>query len=149
MKLSYKPENMMERIGAALGLVPLPMMDTWCAQKIARWVMTATKLGLFEAMEKAPATADKISRECSTDPDATAKLLGVLTSAGYVSHRSGTFSLTPKTRKWMLKSSPTSLYDNMMFQFLEWKFIEGSEEFVRTGKPIDVHSQLSPLEWES
>jgi len=149
MKLSYKPENMVERVGAALGLLPSPMMDTWCAQKIARWVMAATKLGLFEALEKGPASADQIGRQCGTNLDATAKLLGFLTTAGYVSHRSGTFSLTAKTRKWMLKSSPTSLYDSMLFQYMEWKFIEGSEEFLKTGKPIDFHAQMSAPEWET
>src|SRR5262245_41907690 len=149
MKLSYKPENMVERIGAALGLLPAPMMDTWCAQKIARWVMAATKLGLFEALEKGPATADQISRQCGTNPDATAKLLGFLTTAGYVSHRNGTFALTATTRKRMLKSSPTSLYDSMLFQYLEWKLIEGSEEFLKTGKPIDFHAQMSAPEWET
>ncbi len=138
---------MRERLGAALGMVPTPMGDTWCAQKLARFIMAATRLGLFEALAGGRRTAAEVAAEAGTDPAATQRLLGVLVTARYLTFKAGAYALTPMARKWMLKGAATSLHDNMLFQYLEWKFIEGTEEYVRTGRALDIHSRFTPEEW--
>jgi SAM-dependent methyltransferase len=35
----------------------------------------------------------------------------------------------------------------MLLRFLEWQAIEGTEEFVRTGKALDVHSLIEGEQW--
>jgi len=57
------------------------------------------------------------------------------------------YTLTPVARKWLLKSSPQSLYDYMLFNFLNWTWDERFEDFLRTGKPAHIHQELSNDEW--
>ena len=87
MKMVFEPEGFAERIGMAMGMVPTPMGDTWCAQKLARWIMAAAKLGIFDALATEDGTAVDVARRAGTDAGATQKLLGLLVTAGYVRHR--------------------------------------------------------------
>jgi SAM-dependent methyltransferase len=51
-------------------------------------------------------------------------------------------------RKWLLKCSPQSLYDYMLFNFLNWAWEEHFEDFIRTGKPARIHQEMSNDEWQ-
>lgn len=83
-RLKAVPENLLERVVLALGLAPTPLLDTMVALLLARSVMAATKLGVFEALADGPLTAREIAARCATDEDATAKLLSALVGARYV-----------------------------------------------------------------
>src|ERR1700687_2035763 len=67
MRIAMQPEGMMERVGMALGMVPRPMGDTWLAHKLARLIMAATRLGLFEALAGGRKTAAEVAAEAGTD----------------------------------------------------------------------------------
>jgi SAM-dependent methyltransferase len=148
MKIGIIPENMLERIALAVGVVPRPMFDTHLAMMLARTIMAATKLGVFEALASGPLSAHKVAAHCGTDPRATEKLLGALAGSGYVRANQGQYALAPIARTWLLKDSPRSLRDKMLWQFIEWEWIEGYEEFVGSGTPIDIHESISDDEWE-
>ncbi len=137
----------MELLAMGAGVVPVPMGHTWCAQKLARWIMAAVKAGIFDALEAAPQEAAAVASRCGLHADSTARLLGVLVTAGYLAFESGKYSLTSMSRKWLLKSGATSLHDNMLFQFVEWKLLDATEDFLRTGKPVDFHACLTSDEW--
>jgi len=47
----------------------------------------------------------------------------------------------------MLRDAPGSLRDSMLLRFLEWQAIERTEDFVRTGKALDVHHFIHGEEW--
>lgn len=147
MRVVMEPEGWMERLGMTLGMMPTPMGQTWCAQKLSRFIMAATKLGLFDALSEGAKTATEVAALAGTHPEATERLLGVLVTARYLTFARGRFALTAMTRKWLLKDAALSLHDNLLFQYLEWKLIEGSEEYVRTGEPIDFHARLSADDW--
>ena len=48
MRLNASPENLFERIALRAGVVPTPLGDTIVAMTLARTIMVATKLGVFE-----------------------------------------------------------------------------------------------------
>src|SRR2546421_9416585 len=52
MKLHAVPENLLERIALRAGVVPTHLGDTIVAMTLARTIMVATKLGIFEALAK-------------------------------------------------------------------------------------------------
>ncbi len=147
MKIGIIPENMLERAALAAGVVPRPLFDTHVAMMLARTIMTATKLGVFEALASGPLTADRVAARCGTDPRATEKLLTALAGSGYVRAEQAQYVLAPVARKWLLKDSPRSLRDKMLMQFTEWEWIEGYEEFVGSGTPRDIHGVMSDDEW--
>jgi SAM-dependent methyltransferase len=149
MKIALMPEGVMELVGMAAGMVPTPMGLTWCAQKLSRWIVAAVKTGIFEALEAGPLTAASVASRCGLQADPTGRLLGVLVTAGYVAFERGTYSLTPVSRKWLLKNCPMSLYDNLLFQYLEWRLLDATEDFLRTGQPVDFHRGLTPDDWQA
>ena len=148
MKLGFLPENLVERFAKIAGLVPVPLLDTFHTLLYARAIMAATKLGVFEALEAAPATAEEVAGRCGTDPRATRSLLDAVTGTGYLRFSAGRYALAPVARKWLLESSPRSLRDNVIFRYMEWEIIGGIEDFVRTGKPLHVHEEFDSTRWE-
>src|SRR5204863_8240414 len=148
MRLDIVPENLLERIALRAGVVPTPLGDTIVAMTLARAIMVATKLGVFEALAKQACTTHEAAALCGLDQHATEALLSALAGAGYVRCNDMRYTLAPVARKWLLKSSPQSLYDYMLFNFLNWTWNERFEDFIRTGKPARIHQEMSSDEWQ-
>ncbi len=148
MRLNAVPENLFERVVLRAGVVPMPLGDTIVAMTLARTIMVATKLGVFEALAKEESTAHEIAACGGLDQHATEVLLFALAGAGYVRCKGMRYTLAPVAQKWLLKSSPQSLYDYMLFNFLNWSWDERFEDFIRTGKPTQIHQELSQEEWQ-
>ena len=147
MKLEVRPENLLERLALALGIAPAPLVDTHMAFLRARAIMTATKLGIFEALGPGPLSAGDVARKCDTAAPATTTLLHALVSSGYVRLRAGRYALAPVARKWLLADSPQSIRDKVLFEFFEWSIVEGLEDFVRSGRAQDLHHGGSDERW--
>jgi len=147
MKLAPRAENLMERIALIANLAPRPLLDTQIAFTAARAIMVAAEVGLFEALGKGDQTAGAIAAKCGTDPNATKHLLECLVGIGYASWRDGKFGLPRSMRKWLLKSSPSSIVAKLAFQSMEWDFVAKIGQFVRSGKPLDIHSHMNAQEW--
>jgi SAM-dependent methyltransferase len=148
MRLGAIPQGVVERLASALGLVPTPLFDSIIALLLARTVMVATRLGVFETMAGQPRHAEEIASQCGSAPAATRKLLDALVGAGYLRLRDGCYALAPVARRWLLKDSPHSLTDAILMQFVDEQFIAQMESFVRTGTPIEMHEHLTPEDWE-
>ena len=82
MKVGVIPENPMERLGLALGVIPTPLIENMMAMLLARTVMVGTKLGVFEALADGSLTAPDVADRCAAHPGATIKLLNALVGAG-------------------------------------------------------------------
>ena len=149
MKLKIVPENLLERVALRLNLAPTPLVDTQVAFNSARAIMAASALGIFEALGKNSRSHLEIASACGTDTEATRQLLDCLVGIGYVSWNNGKYSMRPKYYKWLLKEYESNLAGKLRFQFSEWNWMNHLEEFVRTGKPLDLHSALQGEEWEA
>jgi SAM-dependent methyltransferase len=143
------PENPIERLVYRFNLAPRPLVETQMAFTLARLIMVGVKLGIFEALEDGPAGAAEVAERCDTSQVGTEKLLFALTGAEYLRAQNGGYELTPVARKWLLRDSPSSLVDKMLFQFYEWDYMELSEEYVRNGEPFELHSQTDQDQWDS
>lgn len=147
MRIGVIPENLLERVALAAGLAPVPLAESWFAFLLARAIMVGTRLGLFEALAGGPLTAADVSAACKTHPAATAKLLNALVGCGYVTTDGDRYALAATARKWLLADSPQSCRDKVLFQFLEWEWCQYSEEYVRTGRPMDLHANMTEEVW--
>jgi hypothetical protein len=148
VKFGAVAENPLERLIVRLNLAPQPLLDTQMAYTLARVIMVGTKLGVFDALEDGPARPDQVAARCGTSAVGTEKLLFALAGADYLKARDGTYELTPVARKWLLADSPNSVADKLLFQFLEWDWMERAEDYVRTGEPLDLHSaDLTSDDW--
>lgn len=148
MRFKIKPESIWEWIALKLNLAPTPLVDTQVAFNSARTIMAGASLGIYEAMGKHAMTAEEISTHCGTHQNSTKKLLDALVSLGYLKFNSGKYSLVPRYYKWLLREFDSNLIGKLRFQSLEWNWMGGLEEFVKTGKSINVHETATEDEWE-
>lgn len=147
MKVAAVPENLIEWALSLSGVVPTPLIDTFQAIVRARAIMVASKVGIFEALKDGPKPAAGIAARLGIDPAATDALLDSLVGSGYLDFADREYRLSAVSRRWLLADADTSLHDNMLHRFLEWKALEHAEAFVRTGQPLDVHEHLSDEEF--
>jgi len=143
MKLTVAGENSTERLSLALGIPPVPLFETHLSFMRARAIMVATKLGIFDALEREPLLATDVAQRCGTSPAATEKLLNALAGCGYLRFRHGFYTLSAMAQKWLTCNSPSSLRDKLLFEFVEWSMVEGFEDFVRSGKSLDINYSFS------
>lgn len=149
MKLQVQAENPMEWIALKMNLAPVPMLQTQTYFTVARAIMAAAELGIFEALGEGGKTAEEVAAICKTHLRSTQQLLDCLVGLNYVRFSGGRYSLDPKMHKWLLKKHDSNIIGKLRFQLLEWDWVAKLEDFVRTGKPLDLHSSIKPAEWES
>lgn len=149
MRLGALAGNLLERLMLGLGLIPTPFLETHAAMILSRTVAAASRAGIFDALADGPASAAEVAQRCDTVPGPTAKLLDGLTGAGYLRHRDGSYRLRPVARRWLLRSSSRSLHDQMQWQLTEWQWLGELDRFLFDGVPVDMHSRLTPGEWDA
>jgi len=147
MKIKSVPENLLERIALAFNLAPTPMFDTQIAFTSARAIMAAAELDIFDALGRNSRTFYEVANTCKTHPAATKQLLDCLAGIGYLKWSNDSYSLKPKYYKWLLKEYPSNIVGKLRFQISEWNWVGKMEEYVRTGKPLELHSIIDESEW--
>jgi len=147
MRVGAIPETLLERIATFAGLAPTPVVDTLHAVIVARAVVVATRLGVFEALAEGPGEAAPVAKQLGVHDGGLEKLLNLLVAAGYLRFGKAGYALSPLARKWMVADSPQSLRDSMLLRVLEWQAIDTTEDFVRTGKALDVHDIIRGDQW--
>ncbi len=147
MKLKITAQNLMEWVAIKLNLIPIPLMDTQVAFTQARAIMAAAELKIFEALGKDSKTYSQIAEICKTHPEATKHLLNCLTGIGYLTWSNDRYALNPKLYKWLLQEYPSNFIGKLRFQISEWNWMAKLEDYVRTGKPLELHSVINKSEW--
>src|SRR5215213_3660686 len=150
MRFGALAENPVEWAVKRLNLAPQPLIDTQMAYTLARVIMDGVRIGAFEALRDGPRSAQQVAAACGTEPEATGKLLFALAGARYVKAQGNTYKLTRLSKKWLLAGGKASLRDKLLFQFHEWDFVARSDEYLRTGEPLELHSSsLGDDVWRS
>jgi len=141
------PDNVLERLALLNGMLPPGIFECWFGLMLARTVMSATKLNVFESLAAGPLTADEVAQRCGTNPRATEKLLNALVGVGCLKVRGGRYELRQSARSWVLKGGKNSFRDQNLLHYLEWHWWEHCEEYVRTGQPLRVHQTMTQEQW--
>src|SRR5262249_32109119 len=82
MRLGMVPDNVLERLALLSGMLPPGIFECWFGIMLARTVMAATRLELFESLAAGPLTTEEVAQRCGTHPHATEKLLNALVGVG-------------------------------------------------------------------
>jgi SAM-dependent methyltransferase len=145
MRFGMIGDNPIEKAALASGMLPAPMLESY-AMVTTRALLAAARAGLFDALGDGATTPAEVAARCGTDPRATEKLLNLLAGMRYVRAGSdGTYRLTRGARRWL--TGPSSVRDSVLMKDLEWRWIEGLDEFLHRGEPQDVHGTMSPDDW--
>lgn len=149
MKLRISPDSILERVALKFNLAPTPLIDTQIYFIVARAIMTAAELNIFDSLGRDYKTYQEISERAGTNPMATKHLLDCLTGIGYLKWNNAHYALKPKYYKWLLSESHSNIVDKLRFQICEWIWMTNLEDYVRTGKALEIHSTMSQSEWKS
>src|SRR5437588_6419282 len=101
--------TLLEKILARLNLLPVPLFDTPLAAGIAKVLVTACELGLFDALSEQPLTLEALAERLHCHPQGLQLLLRLLVPAGYLRHRRGRYANTRMAQRWLTRSSPVNI----------------------------------------
>src|SRR5258708_29522812 len=87
------PDNFVERLALLSGALPPGIFECWFGFMLARTVMAATKLDVFESLAAGPLTAAEVADRCGTHSRATEKLLNALVGVGCLQVRGERYGL--------------------------------------------------------
>ncbi len=146
MRIGALPQSPFEWLALKLDLAPRALVDSHAAMLLARTLVAGTELGIFDALSRGPLTSEEIAGACGAAAGPTALLLDALVACGYLRFREGRFSLTRRSRTWLISSARSSVRDKLLLQVAEWRWMESLEDFVRSGRPLDFHDSMSPRE---
>lgn len=148
MQYGAVPSNLLERLALRLGKVPIPVLDALLPPMKARSILTAVRLGIFEALADGELKAAEVAGRRGLDPEATELLLRTLAAGEYLEQRGDTYRLTKVVRRSLLRGSPLPLWGFTEWCGQLWGTIAGLEDLVRTGNGADLHGQLQgPAAW--
>lgn len=99
----------LENILARLNLLPVPLFDTPLAPGIAKVLVTACELGVFDALSKQPLSLEALAEKLTCNPQGLQLLLQLLVSAGYLRLRHGRYVNTRVAQRWLTSVSPVSV----------------------------------------
>ena len=152
MRLSTVPDNPAEWMALMFGQVPTPLCDVLIGPMLAKAVIAASTLGIFDALEQGPLTAGELASRCETDRDATERLLRALSGSKYLHERYAPsqlrplYRLTRASRRWLLTTAKKSLHYAMLHRELDMRFMD-FERYVRTGQGQDFHREMKADDW--
>ena len=99
----------LEYILSRLNILPAPLFDTPLAPGIAKVLVTACELGIFDALNKRRLTLQLLAEKLDCHPQGLQLLLQLLVSAGYLRYRSAKYSNTRMAQRWLVSSSRVSI----------------------------------------
>ena len=114
---------------------------------LARSVHMAVKTGMFRALAGGPLGAAEIARRGGTGPRATRAVLDVLAGTQLLTFADGRSALTEQAHEW-LSGAARDDYDNYLkMGLLEWMWHSETEAYLRTGRTLDFHANLTRELW--
>jgi hypothetical protein len=147
MRLGLTSWNPIERLVAATGLYPSPLLLGFWGMASSRTLMAGVALGVFESLSEGPRTAEEVAEATGCDPVGTEALLNALNGFGYIRRRRGRYANRPAVRRWLLKSARFPLTGAFgLFEVL-WDELGDVEDRLRSGETHDFHADRGPLFW--
>jgi SAM-dependent methyltransferase len=148
LRIGAIPENPLEWLALRLGRVPLPLIDTHVAFAFARTVMIGARVGLFEALADGEATAADLAVRCGTALRPTEQLVHALVALDYLlpGRAPESVRLSRVARRYLTRGAPANVIDKVLFAYDEWEFVAGYDDYLRSGRSVDMHAALrAPL----
>jgi acetylserotonin N-methyltransferase len=124
---------------------PTPVLDLLEAFRRSKTMFAAAALGVFDALDAGPKSADALAAELALHPDALRRLLDACVGLGLLRHTDDGFANTPAASAYLCRSSPRRLtgyagYSNDVL----WKLWAHLEDAVRQG----THRWQQTFGWE-
>jgi SAM-dependent methyltransferase len=101
--------SLLERLLTRFNLLPSPLFDTPLAPGIAKALVTACELHLFDELRAGPLPLAELAKRVACQPEGLRLLLNILVSAGYLRSRGGRYRNSRVACRWLTSASPASV----------------------------------------
>jgi ubiquinone/menaquinone biosynthesis C-methylase UbiE len=98
--------------------------------------MTAVSLGVFDRLEKSPATVQQVARDLHCQGRATELLLDALVGMGLLRGRGSIYANTPLAARLLAGSAADGIAANFLHHDLTWADWGTLSEAVKLGRPV-------------
>jgi 2-polyprenyl-3-methyl-5-hydroxy-6-metoxy-1,4-benzoquinol methylase len=141
MKVRPAPEDLLERVAIAMNLVPIPAAHALYGMTAGRVLGVAQRLGLFARLLDGPATAGRLAEDLELRVTGTRLLCENLTGLAILEQDGHTFSLPPRSRKWLDPASGTYIGTWLEHTASYWEWYGDLERIVREGGSFEIHRE--------
>ncbi len=97
--------TLLEDLLLRLNLLPAPLLDTPLAPGIAKALITACEVGIFDALSTHPLPLNVLAGRVHCDPCGLQLLLHVLVETGYLRQKNGVYRNTHLSQRWLTSGS--------------------------------------------
>ncbi len=126
----------LEYLLSRLNLLPVPLFDTPLAPGIAKILVTACELSLFDTLGKQGASLETLAQRLQCHPQGLRLLLQILVSSGYLRHRHGKYYNTRIAERWLTSGSPENIAPYIVHSPDIIALWDHCAEVIRTNKQV-------------
>jgi len=128
------------------------MLDVYMPMMKSSAIISAGRLGLFEALAMGPLALDQLAERIDSSVKGTAALADFLVALGYLEKRQGLLANTASTQRWFTSVGQVDYTPGLLWTHEAWPMMGGLAEAVRSGHPertlwdaMVEHSHLGEL----
>lgn len=141
MRLGIRYDDLKERVGGMLNLIPEPLGLSLFGMPAARSLQIAQRTGMLRELAAGPASAAELSSRLGLREQGTRRVLEVLTSAGVLKLKGERFEIAPRQRKWLDPDSATYIGDFLADNAHYWEWWQDLEGLVTEGRSVELHDK--------
>jgi hypothetical protein len=141
VRLGVEYDDLKERVGGILNLVPEPLGLSMLGMPVARSLQVAQSTGMLGELAGGPASAEELAGRLGLREQGTRRVLEVLCSAGLLKLRGERFEIVPRQRKWLDPASPSYIGDFLADNIHYWEWWQDLEGLVRDGRSVELHDK--------
>ncbi|NIA23525.1 MAG: methyltransferase [Proteobacteria bacterium] len=150
MRMKLSPEGFFEAITKMSGKLPMPLLESYYGGAYSRTLITALRLEIIEELEKGGQSAEEIAEKKRYSLEGIKTLLNALAGFNYINKKNNLFYINGVSKRWLLKDSPESMVDAILFVGYVFDTMNNMDEIIKTGDIPNFHSPDKPkIFWET
>lgn len=117
------------------GSAELAMLDVYMPMMKSSAIISAGRLGLFEALALSPLSVPQLAEKIDSSLKGTATLADFLIALGYLEKRGELLANTASTQRWFTSLGQVDYTPGLLWTHEAWPMMGGLAEAVRSGHP--------------
>jgi hypothetical protein len=117
------------------GSAELAMLDVYMPMMKSSAIISAGRLGLFEALVDGPLSAAELAEKIHSSLRGTSTLVDFLVAIGYLEKNGETFANTASTQRWFTSAGQVDYTPGLLWTHEAWAMMGSLAETVRKGEP--------------
>jgi len=117
------------------GSAELAMLDVYMPMMKSSAIISAGRLGVFEALAEGPLSASALAARIAASVQGTVTLADFLVTVGYLQKQGESFANTTSTQRWFTSAGQVNYTPGLLWTHEAWSMMGGLAESVRRGGP--------------